>query len=458
MSPMNRAARRELALSCVLAASAGGCGGQGTARDQWEVFVGTDAPIPQLGQELLVEMLDESGQPELPASVRFIDATHAAWPVSFGVVPDGEHARPRVRVRLYRLDETGSDGLPTGAALLDATASLPPPSGVTRVGLALAMACFGVAADPGGRRTCDPTTKQLVAEPTLHRAVDPTTLPRPGSWPDAARVPCLPHVAPGMTCAPGGAFLLGTQHFFRDTTDTDPLPQRLVVLHPFAIDTAEVTVGQVRSLVRAEGLQPPIEQGATASAGVRTEACTYRGVNDASNDDAPANCLPWVTADRACRAMGKRLPTEAEWEYVARNLDEETTYPWGSDPAVCDYAVVARGYSVYVDATECEPSGSTTPPGPVAGGSALDKTALGVLNLGGNVSEWVADFFAPYSGACWSVGVPLIDPSCESSSMGHSIRGGSWQDAVTKASSTSRSVSDADGASEAVGFRCAMSM
>ena len=440
-----------------LAAALAGCGGA-APRDQWVVFVGTDAPVPELGQQLVVEVLDERGQLESPDARRFIDAAGPdAWPISFGVVPASARAQPRIRVRLYRLDQTGSDGLPSGASLLDATATLPVAAGVTRVGLALPMACFGVASDPAAKRTCDPATKRLAAEPTLAPDATPEGLPAPGSWPSGAPVACRASAPAGMACVRGGAFLMGSQQFFPDTPPTDPLPQHLIVLAPFAIDLAEVTVGQVRALVRAGTVPAPLARGSAAS-GVRTDECTYRGAGDASNDGAPANCLPWGTADLACRAMDKRLPTEAEWEYVARNLDEETPYPWGSNPGACNWAVVARGVGVFADATECEPLGGSVAPGPVVGGAALDATDLGVLNLGGNVGEWTADFFAPYSAGCWSGGDPLVGPSCQSPSSAHTVRGGSWQWAVSKAASTAQSAPESDGASEAVGFRCAQSM
>jgi formylglycine-generating enzyme required for sulfatase activity len=353
------------------------------------------------------------------------------------------------------LDATGSDGLPSGTSLLDATATLPAANGVTRVGLALAMACFGVASDPAAKRTCDPGTKALAPEPVLEPGAAPEGLPSPGTWPGGVSVPCSGAPPPGMACLSGGAFLLGSQQSFPDTPATDPQPRHLVVLSPFAIDLAEVTVGQVRSLVEAGGVPAPAAPGDTASL-LRSEECTYRG--DASNDDAPANCLPWSTADAACRSMGKRLPTEAEWEYAARNLGDETPYPWGSDAAVCTYAVVARGVGPLADPTECELFESATVPGPVAGGSPLDQTSMGVSNMAGNVSEWTADFFAPYSSACWTGGDPLGDPSCQTPSASHSVRGGSWQSAVRQALGAARYAPDSDGPSEAIGFRCAVSM
>jgi len=439
-----------MATYAAIAACVGGCGGKAAPHDQWKVVLSTDAPVPQLGQQLLVEILDDAGHVQSPDARRLIDASRAgAWPISFGIVPDRPQARPRIHVRLYRLEATGDSGLPTGAALIDATAALPIARGLTEVGLTLAMNCFSVLPDLGAHTTCDPASGQLAPEPTLAPGVDTMSLPAPGSWPPARSVPCGSAAPSGMVCVPGGIFLVGSVHFFPLDLTLEPVPQRLVQLHPFAIDLAEFTVGEVRSLVRTQGLLPPVTQ-------TSTPGCTYVSGSDASNDTMPATCVPWSTADQACSLLGKRLPTEAEWEYVARNLDLETPYPWGSDATICEHSIVARDRG---DAIECLTSaGGTLAPGPVPGGSPLDTTALGVSNLGGNVSEWVADSFDVYSGPCWTGAVLLVDPRCERrSTLEYSIRGGSWQKSAASATSASRNSGDKSLAAGDVGFRCAMS-
>jgi formylglycine-generating enzyme required for sulfatase activity len=54
-------------------------------------------------------------------------------------------------------------------------------------------------------------------------------------------------------------------------------------------------------------------------------------VGKAGRQDHPINCVTWKMADRYCREQGKRLPTEAEWEFAARGPDGRR-YPWGDDP------------------------------------------------------------------------------------------------------------------------------
>ena len=239
-------------------ALAGACSGQvAPPRAQWKVYLATDAPVPQLGQQVLVELIDDTGNPVSSSLRRLLDgSSDALWPISFGIVPADGAAPPRIHAQLYRLDDTGADGLPTGTMRIDATAVLPASQGeIIETALVLAMSCFGVEADAAGHRTCNPSTGQLDVEPTLAARVDPGTLPQVGSWPPASPVPCSGDPPSGMVCAPGGVFILGSTHFF--PVSDDPVPEHLVQLSPFAIDADEVSVGDLRPLVKAGKLAAP---------------------------------------------------------------------------------------------------------------------------------------------------------------------------------------------------------
>jgi formylglycine-generating enzyme required for sulfatase activity len=439
---------------------ASGCGEEAApARDQWKVYVATDAPIPQLGEQLLVELLDDSGELAAPDGRRLIDASRPAlWPISFGIVPDEPNSQPRLRARLYRLEETGGDGLPANQTLIDATAVLPPARGLTEVGLTLGMNCFSVAAEPALHQSCDPTSGSLASEPTLAADLDSSELPAPGSWPPAASVPCADAVPSDMVCVPGGLVLLGSTEYAELGADLDPVPEPLVQLGPFAIDVAEVSVGQVRALVQSQHLPAPTGQS-------QDPACTYLSDADASNDEMPVNCVPFSTADQACRLLGKRLPTEAEWEYVARNLQAESFFPWGSDTDICAHAVVGRS-EADGGPEQCRllPT-STLGAGPVAIGgpddrSADDVTTLGVVNLGGNVSEWVLDWFEPYTGSFWTKSSLLVNPRCDDESAArpqHSLRGGEWDNVPISAEAFLRNAADPNFSGPGTGFRCVSS-
>ncbi len=113
-------------------------------------------------------------------------------------------------------------------------------------------------------------------------------------------------------------------------------------------------------------------------------------------------------------AEGWRLPTEAEWEYVARYPDHRP-YPWGDLPADCEFANGRVG-----------PGGATCEDGPrIVGSRSPDGDAyLGPSDLAGNLREWCQDWYAS-----WQYNEPLVDPwdiELDSTPIDKLLRGGSW--------------------------------
>src|SRR6185503_1708058 len=110
----------------LVGAVASGCAGDPLDPPaEWVVAVSTDAPVPQLGNRLLVEFLDDDGALDCPSCRRIFGVGQAeSWPVTFGVARVS-NAPLRVRARLFRSETAGGDGLPAGTALIDAMGRLP---------------------------------------------------------------------------------------------------------------------------------------------------------------------------------------------------------------------------------------------------------------------------------------------------------------------------------------------
>ena len=404
-----RGHRRRLA--ALLCSQLLGCGGEALdARPQWLIRLGTDAPVPQFGDRVLIEILDESGALACGGCSRQIGlSADTAWPLSFGI--DTEDAPLIIRVRLYRTTRTDASGLPTAEGAIDALGRLShAPSGVEQAALALPMSCFGVPADPLAATSCDPVSGM----PAAARELADEALPRPGSWPPAAQVPCPLEPDEGMTCVPGGAFLLGGDATVAVLDEQRTLPEQLVQLPPFAIDTDEVTVEQIRGL-RNEGKLSLVPQHHNADENSEEYACTYLGDDRDDNDALPIGCVSWALADAACRAMHKRLPTEAEWEWAAGNLTLESKHPWLDDAAhPCEMARVGVGRFanelpdtlLHSESTVCRRSPDDwLLEGPPREG---DENLASIRALGGSMSEWTADAFIAYSDpACWAAGREL---------------------------------------------------
>src|SRR5262245_21971401 len=115
-------------------------------------------------------------------------------------------------------------------------------------------------------------------------------------------------VAAGMVRIPAGAFTMG------GGDEADERPARRVFVSAFEIDRDEVT--------RADYLRC-----------VAAGACAAPDAPDPPDapPDAPITGVSWRDADHYCRFLGKRLPSEAEWEKAARGSDGRV-YPWGNAP------------------------------------------------------------------------------------------------------------------------------
>ena len=98
--------------------------------------------------------------------------------------------------------------------------------------------------------------------------------------------------------------------------------------------------------------------------------------------DHPVNYVSWYAADSYCKAIDKRLPTEAEWKLIAKGNDSDV-YPWGDSPDCASVHAKVEDSSKYCDPTDTIP---------VTEQKGIAKHDDGdVLNIAGNVAEWIAD-------------------------------------------------------------------
>lgn len=434
-----------------------GCGADVEApRAQWIVDVGTDLPIPQFGDRVLVELLARDGSSACNGCRRLFGAREAGtWPLSFGIPDPGDGKERWLRVRLFRADHSDAGGGPLAGLGVDAFGRLPPTGGrPAHVSVGLFGVCAGVAADIAGGRSCvDGALRERVFD-------DTTPLPRTGTFAAAATTPCGSAPSAGMVCIPGGLYARGNAALVADPrAPTRPAPERLVQVSPFAIDVHETTVGEWRALVAAGRARTPRVRS------VEDQACTY---TEAPGDleAHPVNCIDRDAAAAACAARGKRLPTEAEWELAAGNRTDETRFPWGDEPDACAWAIVGRGRSgteapkmlLFDETTTCRkrPDAEPLPWGPRPVGESRDVTFLGVRDMGGNMSEWVADDFEPYDGRCSEGPTVLTDPRCTGPTP-PVVRGGNWAQLPSFAQAVTRLLYSDTGGNVQVGVRCAVS-
>lgn len=441
---MTRATTLLLALLSVLA----GCH-EGEVQPQWLVWVGTDAPLPGFGDRLRIDVIEADGTLG-PSNTRIFEPqVGAGQPISFGVSPTPAGTR-YVRARLYRAENTSADGEPEDP-IIDVLAELPPLAETPiSVNVVLGMDCFGRRASLDELTSCNPATGEH--EAWQYPMGDETSLPVPGSFGGGDR-PCKAPTPTGMICVPGGVFLMGSRSFVPFGADFDPVPEQLVRVPAYFIDASELDVGRARELVRGGAPAPGV---ATAD----EPRCSYSETGE--HDSFSVNCVDRDTAAELCDALGKRLPTEAEWEFAAVDRTTDAAYPWpvaaeATTEAVCADAIVARADLGDINGSRQCILDLGVEAGPVAGGSEKDLSPLGVHNLGGNMSEWVSDDFASYSDpVCWGDEVSLRDdPRCVADPTVGVARGGSWKSLAYNSHGFFRRPAASDLEWSFIGVRCA---
>ena len=159
--------------------------------------------------------------------------------------------------------------------------------------------------------------------------------------------------------------------------------------------------------------------------------------------------MTWLEAKEWCESIGWRLPTEAEWELAARGA-KGREYPWGTEyrKGAANYCDLDCAEKVLVNHMEKDGFPRTAPVGSFPNG----RTADGIADLSGNVSEWVLDCWEPHheNRESWD---SRVSQGC----VQRTVRGGSWRNPWEEQSGWYRAGLTADTRTPRVGFRCVKS-
>lgn len=183
-------------------------------------------------------------------------------------------------------------------------------------------------------------------------------------------------MAQEMVRVPAGSFTLGS-----DDGPADERPAHAVTLVAFEIDRLPVRNSEFARFLKHHG--PVAPDGRRyfdwddRDARIGREADGWRA--HSGYEDHPVVEVSWLGAQAYCRWLGKRLPTEAEWEKAARGSDGRR-YPWGDAAPAPRHGQFARGYNETA-----------------AAGTHPDGTSpCGALDMAGNVWQWVSSVYRPY--------------------------------------------------------------
>lgn len=250
---------------------------------------------------------------------------------------------------------------------------------------------------------------------------------------------------PEMVFVPSGSFKIGS-----DKGDANENGGKPVTIAAFCMDETEVTVAAYKACVEKNGCKPAEKtvQGSGQSPADVTFWSQFCNANLPDRDNHPINCVDWTQADTYCKAMGKDLPTEQQWEYAARGTDGRM-YPWGNQAPdhtrlnACGPECVAlwksKGRPSPIQNYD-KPDGfpETAPVKSFPRG----KSAHQIFDMAGNVWEWTKSDSLVYGS--------------ESGNKFRVIRGGSWSYDIAATFGTSYRESRTPSARVFnLGFRCA---
>ena len=243
-----------------------------------------------------------------------------------------------------------------------------------------------------------------------------------------ASAPTLPREIDGMVLIQGGWFLMGSNK------KANERPVHKVYVKSFYMDKFEVTVEEFRRFCIATGRKMPMQP-------------------IWNSDNHPVVNVSWYDAQAYAKWAGKRLPTEAEWEYAARAGGNSLTYPFQMERAyiksygnVADFSLYQKDRRRVIVGSYEDGFPFTSPVG------YFPPNPFGIYDLEGNVLEWCADW---YDARYYSQS-PQTNPGGPPKGSYKVIRGASWNRSGDYLRTTFRTYYPPQCTFDFLGFRCAM--
>ncbi|HKT36126.1 MAG TPA: SUMF1/EgtB/PvdO family nonheme iron enzyme [Nitrospira sp.] len=266
----------------------------------------------------------------------------------------------------------------------------------------------------------------------------------PKPTPELARhltnIAALAQPAPTVTI-PAGDFTIGSKRIDDDPYglwtqfDDTELPQQRVWVDDFAMDRDEVSLGEYLAYLARRKEHPPEELQKLI-----WHVITVHSISDQTLTRWPVLYVTWHEAAGFCVSLGKRLPTEAEWEKAARGPNG-LLFPWGDSAPDSERAMFGLHHVHEIPilaAVDSHPAG---------------RSPYGLHHMAGNVAEWVQDWFGPDYYAY----MPGKNPRGPANGRYKGVRGGSWKSKIIMLRTATRSGFNPDQRSPTIGFRCAQS-
>ena len=223
-----------------------------------------------------------------------------------------------------------------------------------------------------------------------------------------------------MVLIPSGSFKMGDSKNELEEWMADTKPVRTVALDEFYMDVHEVTVGQFMQFVDRSGYKWEDKW-----------ANWNHVVKYSPGEDYPMTGIDWNDATAYAEWAGKRLPTEAEWEYAARGLIGQRQYSWGNekpDGSQCNFADKNADEALrslnpeytWADMTVDDGYKYTAPVG------SFKPNGYGLHDMAGNVWEWCQDWYSEDYYSSLAVDNPQGPAEDSTTRMSRVLRGGSW--------------------------------